>query len=177
MTEWQDCFVFVFLILCSCPESQRLHQSLFHLPVSTLALSSLQDTPVLTLPSSSLPYPWLHTDNMMVKGGGRFFKKGAPKTERLRALWTVATEQLLAASGNVKAQHFFTEETPHFHGRWNLERQTQRKGIEINGESKRVPLLPDALLLLQPLISSVALFLAQPFTVLRSQARTFLPSL
>lgn len=35
MTEWQDCFVFVFLILCSCPESQRLHQSLFHLPVST----------------------------------------------------------------------------------------------------------------------------------------------
>lgn len=125
--EWQDCFVFVFLILCSCPESQRLHQSLFHLPVSTLALSSLQDTPVLTLPSSSLPHPWLHTDNMMVKGGGRFLKKGAPKTERLRALWTDATEQLLAASGNVKAQHFFTEETPHFHGRWNLERQTQKE--------------------------------------------------
>lgn len=32
-----------------------------------VASSSLQDTLLLTLPSSSLPHPWLHTDNMMVE--------------------------------------------------------------------------------------------------------------
>lgn len=37
--------------------------------------------------------------------------KDALKTKRLQALWSVTTEQHQAASGNVYAQHFFTEET------------------------------------------------------------------
>lgn len=118
-TDWMTR---LFFFLHSLPESQRLHQSprppaSFH----AATFSGLQDTLPQTLPSSSLPHPCPHTYDMIAKGAGRMSKT---RWRRKKAPGSLNCHRW-AASENVQAQHFFTEETPCFHGRWNLERQTE----------------------------------------------------
>lgn len=92
---------------------------------------SLQDTAANTtviLSSAPSPSHWSYDRRGCWKN-----VKGALKTKRLQALWTVTAEQLVAASGDCRAQRFFTEETPCFHGRWNLEREREKKKNFIEG--------------------------------------------
>lgn len=87
-------------LLCSCPESQRLH-----LPAST-------SRPGLSSTHCCKHCCFSHTCFFILIIWGRWKEvKDALKTKRLQALWSVTTEQHQAASGNVYAQHFFTEET------------------------------------------------------------------
>lgn len=128
--DWQDFFFFLPPTLTL--RARGSTKVLFH--VATF--SSLQDTAANTtviLSSTPSPSHWWYDRRGCWKN-----VKDAPKTKRLQALWTVTAEQLVAASEDFQAQRFFTEETPCFHGRWNLERERGGKKTLLRGHAQTV---------------------------------------